>query len=455
MKRFVLCFGTLAIALLASTVGAMGQNSSIDKEIEELRKRIDDLEKQLNQKNTHPKPADGLGHAEHDAHEAHEKEHAESSINVTLDVLFSAGTSTERDDVIQQLQGGSHDPNRRGFTLQKIALGVSGQIAEDFRAEAHMVFFIDPEGETAVELEEAFAQTTGMDHGFQIEGGFFLTEFGLINPQHPHDWTWLDQPVAHSRIFGADGLRQAGLQISQQTEHRSWHVGIQQANGETTQSFLGNDELYDPAEADRSIGGLAFADQETTSFNDFIYSARLAESWNMDPNTRASLGGSVLYGPNATGPDGRTLVYGVDFKVEGAGAGPNGIGWVWQTEWLFRDFDVDSTNPNFVTGQLEDWGLYTQIQHWCDEHWAFGLRYELASGSGVNSNPAAPGTPIGRDTDPFRADRHRISPMVTWRPNDSSRIRLQYNFDDSDHLADNVHSVWFGFEFALGGHEGH
>ena len=36
-----------------------------------------------------------------------------------------------------------------------------------------------------------------------------------------------------------------------------------------------------------------------------------------------------------------------------------------------------------------------------------------------------------------------------------SRLRLQYNYDDSDHLDDEAHSFWLGFEILLGPHQPH
>ena len=58
--------------------------------------------------------------------------------------------------------------------------------------------------------------------------------------------------------------------------------------------------------------------------------------------------------------------------------------------------------------------------------------------------------------DPFRDDRHRISPMLLWQPSHFSRIRLQYNHDRAAHLAHHdAHSVWLGFEFLIGAHAAH
>ena len=39
-----------------------------------------------------------------------------------------------------------------------------------------------------------------------------------------------------------------------------------------------------------------------------------------------------------------------------------------------------------------------------------------------------------KNLDPFRDDRYRISPLVSWQPTPFSRIRLQYNYDRAKHL---------------------
>ena len=63
------------------------------------------------------------------------------------------------------------------------------------------------------------------------------------------------------------------------------------------------------------------------------------------------------------------------------------------------------------------------------------------------------------NTDIFRGDRMRWSPMVQWRPSESSRIRLQYNYDNVANelvdVGDQVHSIWLGFEVILGKHHAH
>ena len=100
---------------------------------------------------------------------------------------------------------------------------------------------------------------------------------------------------------------------------------------------------------------------------------------------------------------------------------------------------------------LRDWGFYTQALYGFSYGWAAGLRYEFATGSGASVLAYN-----GREADPFRDDRHRISPLLAWHPSEFSRIRLQYNYDRADHLErQDAHSVWLGVEFLYGAHPAH
>ncbi len=382
-------------------------------------------------------------------------------IDISLDALFAAGTSTERDSSIQSLEGGDHDPRRRGFTVQQAELSFSGAVDPYFTGEAHIVYLIDPVvGETRVELEEAFLTTQSLPYGLQLKGGFYLTEFGLINPTHPHAWDWMDQPVINTRLFGPDGLRQAGLRLGWLTPlpwFSELYVGMQNANGETGSSFLANAEFFE----ERPIGGRPFVERDVRSLKDLLYSVRWENFWNVSDTVSTKLGLSGLFGPNATGPNGDTRIYGADLKLRWRPTN-NFRGWPFfllQSEVMARDYTADRFFDDNDPGNaidlpretLRDWGLYTQALYGFSYGWAAGLRYEYASGSGASVLSFN-----GRDADPFRDDRHRISPLLVWHPSEFSRLRLQYNYDRADHLEHkDAHSVWLGVEFLYGAHPAH
>jgi len=386
-------------------------------------------------------------------------------LDLSLDSLFAGGASTEREETLQDLEGGGHDPRKRGFTVQNVELSLMGAVDPYFTGEAHLIYFIDPiEGESVFELEEAFLTTTALPYGLQLEAGQFFTEFGHINPRHPHQWDWLDQPVINTRLFGPDGMRGPGFRLgwllpTPQLSETPWfselHFGMQNANGETMASFLANEEFYE----ERPIGGRPFVQRDVRQLKDLSYLTRWNNSWNVTDTLTGVVGFSGVYGPNATGLDGDTWIYGMDMKWKWRPAN-NFRGWpflTWQTEIMQRDFRadrfVDDSNPDdivtFPRTTLHDWGLYTQLLYGFRYGWAAGLRYEYAGGSGESVG--------GRKNDPFRSDRHRVSPLLAWQPTEFSRIRLQYNFDYASFLTDgkDAHSVWLGVEFMYGAHAAH
>lgn len=386
-------------------------------------------------------------------------------LEVSLDLLFAAGTSTERDAALQDLQAGGHDPRKRGFTLQNTELGIRGAVGSWLAASAYLIYLVDPvTGESRFELEEASAITTALPYGLEVEAGQMFSEFGLHNPLHPHDWDFLDQPVVHSRVFGADGIRGPGIRVAWQPAlpwFAKLHAGVQNANGETMASFLASDELFE----ERPIGGRPFTDREVRSLADLVWLARLEQAWELDEHTTLALGASSLFGPNATGGDADTSVFGIDLLLRfGAEVDDRETTILeWRTEYLRRRYDAaaftDEGDPAltgdevFVPGEkLEDQGFYSQALYRFAPRFAAGLRVEHATGSGRSIDPAT-FAPVGRGVDPFRDDRWRVSPLLQWDASDHVRLRLQYNHDDADHLPDGeAHSVWLGVELALGRH---
>ena len=370
-------------------------------------------------------------------------------IDISLDALFSAGGSTEDDDALQSLQGGGHDPRKRGFTVQNIELSLAGAVDPYIRGESHIIFFLNPlTGETLVELEEVFMTTQSLPYGLQIEAGHFFTEFGRLNPRHPHQWHWQDQPVINTRLFGPDGMRGPGFRLGWLMPF-PWfselHFGVQNANGETMTSFLANEEFFN----ERPIGNRPFVDRGVKNLKDLAYLTRMDNSWELTDAVTMKLGFSGLYGPNATGVDGETYIYGSDLVVKWRPS-DNVRGWpflVFESEVMKRDYKAAAFN-NLPDETIKDWGLYTQLLYGFTPRWAAGLRYEYATGSGESVG--------GRDNDPFRDNRNRVSPLLTWMPTEFSRLRIQYNYDRADHLPDKeAHSAWLGIEFMYGAHAGH
>ncbi|HEV7730518.1 MAG TPA: hypothetical protein VGR62_00085 [Candidatus Binatia bacterium] len=378
-------------------------------------------------------------------------------IDVSVDTLLAAGTSTATDPQIELLEGGGHDPKRRGFTLQQSELSFAGAVDPYFTGEMHVVF---TDAET--ELEEAFLTTQALPYGLQVQAGQFLTDFGRINPTHPHAWDWMDQPVINTRMFGPDGLRNPGFRLGWLAP-LPWfsqvHLGAQNAGGDSAVSFLGDnvgDEHShgDDGDAPVVIGRRPTVSRDVQNLGDLLYLTRWENGVSFTDTLSAKIGGSALFGPNSSGAHGRTTIYGTDLVAKWRPV-DNFRGWpfvIWQSEVMARNYRAgavdDAQFGNLPSTTLHDWGLYTQLLYGFHYGWSAGLRYEYDSGSGQSVG--------GREDDPLRDDRQRISPLLTWRPTEFSRLRLQYNLDRAAFLHDEWQSsVWLGIEVLYGQHPAH
>lgn len=364
----------------------------------------------------------------------------DSGFQVGLSGLISAGGSSVDNSALANLQAGAHDPNQNGFTVQNIELSIGGTVGPYFDAQANMIFQINADGDTVVELEEAFFTTRSLPHGLQVKGGQYFTEFGRQNMQHPHTWAFVDQPVVLSRFFGGDGLRSQGVRASWLMPldwYSELYLGMQNPEGETVTSFLNA-----PGE---DIGGHTLIDREARNLGDLLYSARWLNGFDLSDTISMNVGISGLWGPNASGNTTDTSIYGADLYLKWQPAySQRGFPFVaWHTEMLKRRYEAgDPGNPGAET--LDDWGLFTQAQWGFQPGWVAGLRAEYASADGNTA------------TDPLRDTRKRLSPNLTWYPSEYSKLRLQYNRDWTQHLTGKTaDSLWLQLEFNLGSHAAH
>ena len=390
-------------------------------------------------------------------------------VDVSFDILTVGGGSTANQEELAILQGGGHDPKARGFTLQQAELSLAGAVDPYFNAEAHIVFTNE-----VVELEEAYALTTSLPYGLQVKAGYFLTEFGKLNPTHPHAWAWTDQPVINSRLFGGDGMRGTGLRLSWLTP-LDWNSeflwSVQQPTGETMPSFLGEGLAHehgdegDGEEHAETIGGRPLVEREVRSLRDLVWLQRWVNGGDLSETVSGQFGLSMLYGPNNSGKSGDTLIYGADLTLKWRPT-KHQRGWpfvTWQSEIMQRKYkangffdEEDPADPSddvaLPATTLKDWGFYSQVLYGFHPGWSAGLRYEYASGSGDSVHEEAP---VARGTDGLRDDRTRLAPVLIWQPTEFSRLRLQYNYDRADHLDDPAHSLWLGMEILFGSHPAH
>lgn len=364
-------------------------------------------------------------------------------MNIGFVALTDAGWSTEPD--VTTLQRGDHDPRVRGFSIPNTELTLDGAVDPYFKGVANIVFKLDENGETGVELEEVFALTTSLPANLQLKAGQFFTEFGRQNPQHPHSWAFVDQPLVLNRMFGPEGLRSQGARLSWLVPtpfYTEAMLTIANSKGGTTSSFRSDDSP--------EIHGGAITGRIVNSLGDMLIVPRVAASLDISDTQTLLIGASAAFGPNNSGESARTRVIGVDgywkWKPAAAQAGFPFLSM--QAEALTRSYNaaertsIDAPAVSLPSETLKDRGAYAQLLWGIKPRIVAGLRGELAKGDEAAFESE------------LRVNRVRVSPNFTWYPTEFSKFRVQYNFDDRRNIGTD-HSLWFQLEFLLGAHAAH
>jgi hypothetical protein len=367
-------------------------------------------------------------------------------MNISFDGQFALAYSSEKS--LDRLEVGDHDPQQRGFNARNLEIALDGAVDPYFEGFANIVFKLDNENETEVEAEEAFMQTTTLPWGLQLKGGQFFAAFGRMNAQHPHVWDFVDASLVNGRLLGPDGLRGVGAQISWVMPFpwfSQFVLGVQNGNGGTGFSFRNQGE-------DGEFFGRQTIDRKLRGAQDFVFIPRWETSIDLTPTQTLLLGVSGAFGPNDTGANSRTQIYGADifYKWKPANA-EGGFPFVkWQTEAMLRRFEAGrGAHDEFpVSETFVDWGAYSQVVWGFKKGWTAGIRGDYLQFD---------------DSDFFDAEerqsRWRLSANLTWYPSEFSKLRLQYNHDflERNEFLDrrDVDSVFLQFEFSLGSHSAH
>jgi len=406
-------------------------------------------------------------------------------MDIGLVGTFAVGGSTAS-DIEGGTELGGHDPLQRGFNVQGVEANFSGAVDPYFRGNVNLALGMDTDGESFLELEEAWMETLSLPLNLTLRAGQIYTEFGRLNPTHVHTWDFVDVALVNGRLLGPDGLRNPGAFLSWLAPtpfYMELILGVQDSQGETAASFRSGEGHQGLSSVDTPFSYRDFQnDRGVATFSDLLISPRLVTSFDLSDQITVLLGASAALGPNDIGAENtgntRTEIYGADLTVKWKSAHHHGgFPFIrWQTEGMWRQtgvgaydwvdpqsewdtiYDLDTGAPAALGGEtLNDYGVYTELVYGFHKGWAAGLRLgwlweQEAEYEKRNLSLEPTGAPLGRD--PLRDNRWRLSPNLTWYPTEFSKLRLQYNLDDRRDTGVD-HSVWLQFEFILGAHAAH
>jgi hypothetical protein len=324
------------------------------------------------------------------------------------------------------LEGGAEDPWRQGFNLQDLELALGAAVDPYFRFDGIITFNRDE-----VAVEEAYATTLDLPFHLQARAGLFLTRFGRINPTHPHTWDFVNQPFAITRVFGSEGSRGLGMELSWLTP-LPWYVELV-ASGTSADG------------ASTALSFLSDSGRAVRTPLDLLYVLAIKQFFALSDDWSLAWGLSSALGPNDRGGEARTDVWGTDLYLKWRPAtGTAAEALRIHSELFYRRRHVSS-------GTLQDANWFVSVAYRFAQRWDAALRYEYGTPT-LDGEGHVTSDYLDLNID---AKRQRGALAITHLPTEFSRLRLQGGLDVPDYLPHPIWSLVLALEIAVGPHRPH
>jgi len=319
-------------------------------------------------------------------------------------------------------------PGERGFALGESELSVSANIDPDW----YGLMTLALTGDGAADVENAYVQTTGLGHGITVRGGRFFSGIGYLNEQHAHTWDFADTALPY-RAFLGNQYKDDGVQMR-------W-VAPTDLYTEFGAEWLAGANFPAGGNADNGRGAWSAFVHVGDDVGD-------SNSWRAGLSYLAAKADGRLTGNDLFSGDSKLLL--ADFVWKWAPGGNNYDHNVkLQAEYLQLDndgeFTADGAAAAAYSGKANGW--YVQGIYQFTHGWRVGLRHDQLQAD--EPGAAFAGTVL--DTQDHTPSRNSI--MLDYANSEFSRLRLQFNRDESGPVADNQ---WLlQYQMSLGAHGAH
>lgn len=341
-------------------------------------------------------------------------------------------------------------PGEPGFSLGESELNMNANIDDKFYGNVTFALH-DHEGETEVELEEAYIETLTMPAGLKLRAGRFFSDIGYLNSFHLHADEFVDRPLPY-QAFVARQFKDDGLQLS-------WIAPTETYLRLGAEVFRGG-SFPAAAEADESPGAWSLFAHVGGDMG-VSHSWRAGLSYLEADVDRRDAGGEhgheephLFFKQEEHDDDhddelphfaGDSKLWVADFVYKWAPDGnPRNRNFKLQGEYFHREEDGEFGEAPF-SGEQKGW--YLQGSYQFRPQWRVGYRYDRLDAD--NRGPAVEGSLL----DPLGMTPERHSLVMEWFNSEFSRVRLQYSRDESTPVSDD--QFYLQYIVSLGAHGAH
>jgi hypothetical protein len=351
--------------------------------------------------------------------------------------------------------GGEAGLHEEGLALWETELTASANIDNLFYGQTTIGLHTH-DGDIEVDVEEAYVDTLSLPGGLGIRFGRFYSALGYLNEHHTHAWDFADAPLAYQAFLGKqyrdDGIRASWVAP---IDALFLELGAEVLRGDPYPGGGSDGDFGESRNLFVNIGG-DFAQHSSWQLG----LSRLA----VDVIERSAGGHSHDHDHAGEGPlfNGDSDLNVIDAVWKTALNGGRAL--IFQAEYLWRDEEGQVTLSEDAGDALIDYegdqdGWYLQGIFQFNRQWRTGLRYDRLTADNklamISNNTGEADDDIIEESG-FQSgdhDPHRWSAMIDWSPSEFSRLRLQFNRDDSREESDN--QAFLQYTMTLGAHGAH
>lgn len=330
-----------------------------------------------------------------------------------------------------------------GFSLGESEMTMSANIDQNWYGQTTLAFH-DHEGETEIEIEEAFIDSLGLGNGLSLRAGRFYSPIGYLNEKHVHAWNFADAPLIYRGLFG-NQLTNDGVKLSYLLPtDMLFEIGGTVGNGDNYPGSGGHSGIGDWLVYAKTGGDIGIENSWQASIS----------HWQASPDDRAYSGGH-----DHGGAQDESVVFNGDTDITNLS-----LVYKWAPNGNFRQQSLTLNGEFFYLhddGHLshgdelasysgKQYGGYLEGVYQFNPNWRSGLRYDW-----LGSRLRASDDELLLDADLDNSGYHpqRYSLMLEWLPSEFSRIRAQFNHDRSSRDDDN--QLILQYTMSLGAHGAH
>jgi hypothetical protein len=407
---------------------------SQQKKIEEQQKQIDELKDALDTSNKEVAQPSGESSPAPESPKSTGLFGGAVLTNPYISLIFNgwyyASDLSQPEIDSRTIPGFTNEPvegRNKGFNFESAELFLFAPVDPYFN-----LYVTIPVTEEGAEVEEAYFVTTSLPAGFQVKGGKFLSGFGRINGQHPHTWDFVDVPLNYRAFIGTEGMSEKGVQATYLPSLPVYTIlGVEVLQGE-------NDLLFNPE------GNTPYA-----------FTAFAKASVDLGEHSTILFGPSFITGKarittvaDDTFFSGDSDLFDFEFVYKWKPSRTRSA--IFQSEYLYRrqkgdltDFASSTTDP---LKRVQD-GIYVQGLYQLGR-WRIGARYDVLELFKHEYD-------LSGEQQEFGERPWRATAAVEFNPSEFSRIRLQYNRDNSAENGQINNELFLQLLLGIGAHAAH